>query len=157
MHHRVGNLIQEVNAGVILHQVNCQGVMGSGFAKELRSTYPVVWNRYFKKCADHFARNKDQGLGLLGQAQLVQVTDKLWVCNLFAQQFYGRDNLRYTSYDAVDEGLQSLARMLQDLPPLDIHHPLLGCGLGGAVWSVIETIITFRLGEKTTLWMLPAE
>ena len=31
------------NADAILHQVNCQGVMGSGIAKQVKENFPVVF------------------------------------------------------------------------------------------------------------------
>lgn len=31
------------NADAILHQVNCQGVMNSGVAKQVREKYPIVF------------------------------------------------------------------------------------------------------------------
>lgn len=40
--------IFESGAQVILHQVNCQGVMGSGVAKQVREKYPIVFEYY--KC-----------------------------------------------------------------------------------------------------------
>lgn len=150
MKHQVGNLVQSVKSGLILQQVNCQGVMGSGIAKELRETYPVVWESYRDLC-DRAAPST-----LLGSAQLVQVTDTLYVANLFGQLHYGRDGKRYTSYDALDKALESLGRQLvdADLPLIDIHHPLIGCGLGGGYWSVVSGIILARLGDDTTLWTL---
>lgn len=39
--HIKGDIFQS-SADVILHQVNCQGVMGSGVAKQVREKYPDV-------------------------------------------------------------------------------------------------------------------
>ena len=33
-------------ADLICHQVNCQGVMGSGIAKQVREKYPKVYKEY---------------------------------------------------------------------------------------------------------------
>lgn len=150
MKHQVGNLVQSVKSGLILQQVNCQGVMGSGIAKELRETYPVVWEDYKDLCS------KAAPQSLLGQAQLVQVTDALYIANLFGQLHYGRDGRRYTSYDALDDALLMLGDALvrSDLALTDIHHPLIGCGLGGGHWPVVEAIIKARLGDDTVLWTL---
>lgn len=38
--HIKGDIFQS-GADVILHQVNCQGVMGSGVAKQVREKYPA--------------------------------------------------------------------------------------------------------------------
>ena len=153
MKHVIGD-ITTAESGIIIHQVNCQGVMGSGVARAIRDKFPIVWEKYKERCDD----NTDAGIptaALLGYAQLVQVSDKLWVCNLFSQNHYGRDGRRYTSYDAIDAGLAHLGHQVSQLKMTgDIHHPLLGAGLGGGNWDVIRTIITYRLGEDTTLWTL---
>ena len=154
MKHVTGD-ITTVERGVIVHQVNCQGVMGSGVAAALRAKYPIIWQKYKDRCDD----NTDAGIptaALLGYAQLVQVADALWVCNLFSQNHYGRDGRRYTSYDALDTGLHHLWTQLQPIHG-EIHHPLIGAGLGGGNWSVIKAIIEHRLSDgrgETTLWTL---
>ena len=157
MKHQVGNVIQSVTSGVILHQVNCQGVMGSGIAKEIRETYPVVWEKYRQMCAMTHIEDGRHGETLLGMAQLIRVSDTLVIGNLFGQQYYGRDpNQRYTSYDALDAALDIVAEMLPDqgFTPADVHHPLIGCGLGGGDWTIVSSIIQVRLGHDTTLWTL---
>lgn len=160
MKHNIGNLVKEVTSGLILHQVNCQGVMGSGIAKELRETYPVVWEKYKHACDEAHIEDGRQGETLLGTVQLVRVTDTLIVANVFGQQFYGRDpRRRYTSYDALDKALETLAWMLPARgltgAEADIHHPLIGCGLGGGRWEVVKSLIELHLGKETTLWTLP--
>jgi O-acetyl-ADP-ribose deacetylase (regulator of RNase III) len=149
--HRIGN-IADLQVGVIIHQVNCQGVMGSGVAAALRARYPVIWERYKQRCDDNIDSGA-QTAALLGHAQLVQVTDGLWVCNLFSQNNYGRDGRRYTSYDALDTGLKHLWDQLKPLHGA-LHHPLIGSGLGGGDWNVVKAIIEHRLGHETTLWTL---
>ena len=37
-----GDLL-ESNCNFICHQVNCQGVMGSGIAKQIRNLFPFVY------------------------------------------------------------------------------------------------------------------
>ena len=38
--------ITKSNADYICHQVNCQGVMGSGVAKAIRDKWPQVYEEY---------------------------------------------------------------------------------------------------------------
>ena len=38
-----------MNLDVICHQVNCQGKMASGIAKQIRNTYPQVYDAYKAK------------------------------------------------------------------------------------------------------------
>ena len=157
MKHTIGNVVKGVTRGVIVHQVNCQGVMGSGIARELRETYPIVFEKYMDLCDD----NTDVGMSsaaLLGKCQLVPVSDRLYVSNLFGQNFYGRDGKRYTSYDALDTALEKLSYQLDKhgLSGEDCHHPYIGCGLGGGRWAVVEGLIITHLGVHTNLWELPA-
>lgn len=35
---------------LIIHQVNCKGVMGGGIALEIRKRFPQVYNRYKEEC-----------------------------------------------------------------------------------------------------------
>ena len=40
----------DTKANVILHQVNCQGVMGSGIAAEVKRRFPKAYNSYKELC-----------------------------------------------------------------------------------------------------------
>ena len=46
-----GNLF-DTKAHIICHQCNCQGVMGSGVAAEVKRRYPYVFNSYRKDYED---------------------------------------------------------------------------------------------------------
>jgi O-acetyl-ADP-ribose deacetylase (regulator of RNase III) len=144
-----GDLIASVQEGLILQQVNAQGVMGSGFAKALYEKYPWVRERY---CDQYKMNQYHRGLDYMGDIQVVRITDELYVVNMVAQQFYGRDGKRYTSYDALDTCFQKIAA--KRTAGMPIHHPLIGCGLGGAHWPVVEQLFELHLPD-TNLWILP--
>jgi O-acetyl-ADP-ribose deacetylase (regulator of RNase III) len=40
-----GNLL-DVNDGIIVHGCNCQGVWGSGVAKQMKEKYPEAFTKY---------------------------------------------------------------------------------------------------------------
>ena len=149
MNHSIGDLLQNVQRGVILQQVNAQGRMGSGFAKAVFDLYPKVREVYHDLVLPNQA---DSGRRYLGTIHAIEVRKDLFVVNLVAQQFYGRDGRRYTSYDALDECLSKIASIGRAALP--IHHPLIGADLGGGNWAVIKTIIEANLGFDTTLWTL---
>jgi len=154
MDHKIGNIVEEVTSGIIVQQVNAQGVMGSGIAKEIRTKYPIVWDEYSAFIGPAYTQ-RDRGIWLLGQMIPVQVTKDLWICNIVGQQFFGREPKRYTSYDALDTAFNRLAAFAGDAD-LPVHFPLIGCGLGGAEWTIVKAIIDSRLsGLQTTLWTLP--
>ena len=146
---RNGNLL-DADVEYICHQVNCQGRMGSGIAKSIRERWPVVYDEYRAKFDEmeeklievcgSWESQVDVSDVLLGDVQLVRVGDNKTVVNLFAQQYYGYDGKRYTSYDAF---WTCLGKMRETVPVgAKIGFPdHIGCGLGGANWEVILTMI----------------
>lgn len=126
-----GNLL-DVTTGIVVHQVNCQGVMRAGLAKALRSQYPSIYPRYRQFCQAGQLRP--------GMVQFVKQSDSLYVCNLAGQDNYGT-NRRHTDYDALRVALTKLYQvgLEQSLP---IYIPFnMGCGLAGGDWAVVSQII----------------
>lgn len=131
---------------ILVHQVNCQGVMGSGIAKAIRDKWSVVYEEYAKFC-----RNHDTKQTLLGQIHIVKFSDKQAVCNLFGQFGFSRTH-RDTDYDAVVDGFERLRDFCVAKGVKTIALPVnMGCGLGGGNWAVYKTIIleTFKDTEIT--------
>ena len=152
---RNGNLLDS-DVQYICHQVNCQGRMGSGIAKSIKTRWHRVYEDYIAKCDD--IRNKvikmcgsweshiDASEVLLGDIQLVPVEEDKTVVNMFGQQYYGYDGKRYTSYDAF---WSCLGKIREAVPVgSKIGFPdHVGCGLGGANWEVILTMIEEALND----------
>lgn len=125
-----GNLL-DATQSIIVHQVNCQGVMGSGVALAIKMKWPKVYEDY-----------KDLGIptdgrDILGEIQLIRVSKDLEVCNLFSQDQYLPRGKRHTSYDAIEVGLRSLKALRKG----DIAMPKIGCGLGGGDWKIVSAVI----------------
>lgn len=55
-----GDIFQS-DADVIVHQVNCQGVMGSGVARQVREKYPYVFQKYQELCSRYKAEHDEKG------------------------------------------------------------------------------------------------
>ena len=138
-----GNLLDST-CNYICHQVNCQGVMGSGVASQIRAKWPNVYSEYLEKCKNN------PSSALLSSIQFIKIADweeegfrpsGQWVVNMFSQENYGYDDIQYTSYDAFWECLNWLKSCTS--PKYDtIAFPKgIGCGLGGANWDVIEKMI----------------
>lgn len=140
--------IFESGADVILHQVNCQGVMGSGVAKQVREKYPKVYYNYKMLCDATSAKKKNS---LLGAAQCVPADDGKFIVNLFAQENYGYDGKCYTDYAALRRCLKAVA----DYPIFDdctIAIPyLMGCHRGGGDWNKVYEMIEEVLGDYNVL------
>lgn len=130
----VGDLL-EASEGVLVHQVNARGKMGSGIAKQIRAKYPIVYEQYMTLC------NSKTPASLVGEVQAVDVGDGKYIINLFGQLNYGYDGKRYTSYDALYNGLKHIkdVAMKEDLT-VAIPYAI-GCGLGGASWKIVYSMI----------------
>ena len=135
-----GDLL-EADLDYYCHQVNCQGKMGSGIAKSIKEKWPIVYDKYIE------AFNYAKGLTfinisdyLLGSIDIVEVEKDKNVINMFAQEYYGYDGRRYTSYDAF---WSCLGEIKTNIPKgSKIGFPKgIGCGLGGANWEVIQRMI----------------
>ena len=124
----------------ICHQVNCCGVMGSGIAYKIREKYPVVYNKYkdwyigAEKCP--LNENKQ----MFGHIQVIEVEPELSIVNLAAQRYYGNDGKRYTSYDAFWTCLNELKEKVPTGSKIGFPG-YIGCGLGGANWPIIYSMI----------------
>lgn len=129
-----GNLL-EAEENIIGQQVNAQGVMGAGLAKQIRNKYPVAYKEYMKVCGD-----SDYDSDLLGRTQLVQLNEGSFIANLFGQLGYGRGKI-HTDYNSLKRALRTLkdfavARKLSVALPFG-----LGCGLAGGSWEIVSKII----------------
>lgn len=154
MKHIKGDIL-ESRADVIVHQVNCQGVMGAGLAKQIKEKYPVVFWAYKSLCDEDKKVRARTGIfrsRLLGQIQVCykenypigRVEDPQAIVNLFAQDYYGRGH-RYTDYDALRLCLE---RVNQRFVGKTVAVPyMMGCGLAGGDWGVVSRIIEESLRD----------
>ena len=119
-----------IGNGVIAHQVNCQGVMGAGVAKQIRSKL-LTTNQY------QSYRNKCRKLGeeLLGSCYLDKVEDKpLYVAHMFGENIPTGTGLD-TDYDALEEAVMNM-KIIARQRKLPVAVPgYLGCGLAGGDWE----------------------
>lgn len=149
-----GNLFDSM-ANYICHQVNCQGKMGSGVAKQIRARYPEAYFAYLDRCSDQSIKlNTSQ---LLGQAQFVKCSSGKTIVNMFAQNHYGYDGKRYTDYTALE---RCLDQIVITVPPKEIiAMPYkIGCGIGGGSWDVVSRLISEKLSDKYIIefWRIDA-
>ena len=163
----IGNLL-DAPVEYICHQVNCQGRMGSGIAKQIKERWPVVYKEYMagfeerrkevEELCDQWETQIDVSETLLGHLQQIKVNDKQTVINMFAQQYYGYDGKRYTSYDAFWACLGGIRDSVPKGSKIGFPAKI-GCGLGGANWEVIFRMIEQVLGEdyEVYIYMLKEE
>ena len=139
---RIYGDILDIKDGIIVQQVNCQGVMGAGLALGIKTLYPEVYTRYKDIC------NKIPKDKLLGASFHIDVTDKLTIFNLFSQFNYGRDyKVVYTDYEAFTKCIRRLRRYALDTNK-DVYIPYkIGCGLANGNWDKIQLIIKEELHD----------
>lgn len=141
IHYCKGDLLKS-DVDYIVHQVNCQGKMGSGIAKQIRKMYPEVYTAYIEIIEIMY-----EPLGFASVTQLENKKHK-GVINLFSQVNYGYDGKRYTDYEAFAKGLEDIAGRYGKEIKGKIGIPYnIGCGLGGANWKIISTMIEEILHE----------
>ena len=147
-----GNVFDS-DADIICHQVNCQGVMGSGVAKEVRTRYPAVYEQYrdlCERCMNDPGRN-------LGVAQLVPVDEEgsRWIANCFGQEDFGYDGKQYTSVAALCRALSTVADVAR-IGNFKVAIPYkIGCVRGGADWETVKSIIDGVFNDvDVELWKL---
>ena len=129
-----GSLL-DATEDILCHQVNCQGVMGSGIALALRNKYPNLYD-----CYNHFCVYCNK-VHALGGAQFVEQEDGHIIANLFGQYNYGRENIIYTDYTELEVAFvrtreYALANNLSIAMPYKI-----GCGLANGNWDIVYQII----------------
>ena len=116
------------------HGTNCQGVMGAGVAKAIRSKYPEAYKEYKTLCN----ANADDKTQLLGTIHAVETNGKV-ILNLFTQLGFGHGI--QIDYDAIRSCFRILNTKAKELGITRIGFPKIGAGLGGGNWETIATII----------------
>lgn len=116
---------------VIVHGCNAQGVMGSGVAKEFKTRYPSAYAQYKKDISAGFRP---------GSVSWKFHSDDLFLASAITQEYYGKDGRQYVSYDAIEQCIRIIFRMLKNTET-EVIMPKIGAGLGGGDWAVIEDII----------------
>lgn len=130
---------------ILVHQVNIDGIMGSGVAKQIAEKYPIAKKSYVEFCDEH---NFVYG-NLRGKVCIVLDNGK-YIANIFSQ-----DRNFDTDYEAMEMALKSV-RELVDEYDLTVAMPFkIGCGIAHGEWElVLETIKKVFKGSKVVLYKL---
>lgn len=118
---------------VLVHQVNCQGVMGAGIAKEIVKVFP-----------SHYQYYKQQEM-FLSNHMIDTLSSNQHIVGLFAQDKVGTYQVQtnvaafaVALTDAVNELIEGSPHNL----PITIGFPYkIGCGLAGGSWDTISLIL----------------
>lgn len=137
--------IFKCNDDVILHQVNCQGVMDSKIAKEIKQRYPNVFDEYKKVCEE----NKLSNYSLLKSKLLGEIlvcnqgeNQGKYIANLFSQDRYANPGC-YTDYEALRKCLR---KVRDNFLGKHIAIPYkMACDRDGGDWNIVVKIIREEL------------
>lgn len=120
---------------LLCHGVNCQGVMGSGVAKTFKQKYPRAFQDYVEYTKSYLENYSNAPLG---EVCFTKGGDNLTLACMFTQEFYGRDNKVYISYEAFFKSFLLVADFYEEST---IVMPKIGAGLGGGDWEIIECLM----------------
>ncbi len=124
---------------VIVHVCNDTGGWGAGFSGALSARWPEPEQEYRAQFG------VDGAMLRLGETQLVDIGDKLWVANCVAQHGYRRPGNLRPLRDAALESCLALVAKLFAKEGAVVHMPRIGCGLAGGTWEEVEPIINRTL------------
>lgn len=151
--YREGDLLRS-DIRVIGHCVNCHGVMGSGIARQIREEYPDVYRRYARFVEDVMDEFLEREV-LLGEVQMVHVNpqdlNSRIVLNCFGQKDFGAHKVQ-VDYPAIRTCMREINwRFKEGIIPENFKNqvgfPLIGAGLAGGDWDLIELIIEEELTD----------
>ena len=130
-----GNIF-DTDCNIIVHQTNCQGVMGHGIALQVKERYPNVFEKY-KKCCDLTGKKEE----LLGTVLYIDTFDKKDRCiaNIFGQLNYG-EGLQ-TNYGKLAKGFDDITEFAKKRGYSVAIPYKIGCGLAHGNWDVVREII----------------
>lgn len=127
-----GNIF-DCTENIIVHQTNCQGVMGHGIALQVKNRYPEVFKGYYHYC------KTNPGEQILGTTLICEANDGKYIANLFGQLNFG-EGLQ-TDYDRFKVALQEVHDFAKE-KQLSVAIPYkIGCGLAHGDWNIVYDII----------------
>lgn len=143
MYKRIGNLIviaMDGEVDVLVHGCNCFHTMGAGIANDIARIFPQAL------AADRLTLKGDRNkLGDFSLARGVNVNGGHFsIVNAYTQ-YTCFGNGPHVDYDAVADVFKKIAIAFDGA---HIGYPLIGCGLAGGDWNIVEGIINEQLKDQ---------
>jgi O-acetyl-ADP-ribose deacetylase (regulator of RNase III) len=129
---------------IICHIVNNENRWGAGFVLAISKRWEFP---------EHYYRNRQTYP--LGEVDILQVEDDIYVANMIAQHRTGFDKNGNPPirYDAVKTALESV-NAVAEKRNATLHAPKFGAGLSGGDWNIIEAIIKKVVTVDVTVYDL---
>lgn len=146
--YHIGDLLTS-DCTYIMHQANCQHVMGGGIARQIKEKFPFA---YAADLATPKGDKTKLGTISLGRSYIPPLR---YIINLYGQYGYGAyDKDTSTDIIALGNALIKAAEFLKQeenklgLENIKVGIPRLGCGLGGAKWKDVEALINMIFSKN---------
>lgn len=157
-----GNLFDS-KANLLVHQVNCMSVMGSGVALQVAQLYPHVEKEY-AKYLKHCKKNKEEPLGTVQYVPIdswalimvdtiknkkIEAYDNeyQYIVNLFGQKDYGIGT-QHTDLKAVKNAMVDICEKAKSIGATVAMPYKIGSYRGGASWDDVYKIINDVFGNS---------
>lgn len=125
-----GNILN-CKEDIIVHQVNVQGIMGGGVARQLADQFKGLEEEYSEYCK-LYNNNYNQ---LKGQLFKIMLEGK-FIMNMFSQ----KENFD-TDYKMMEIALKEIKKYAKELN-LTVCMPYgIGCGIANGDWNIVYKII----------------
>ena len=136
-----GNLL-DCTEDIIIHQVNCEGVMGGGVARQLALQYPDLEEIYKRHC-DLTCNNYNKLKGTIFTVTTADVEKEYkTICNIFSQE----SNFN-TDYEALKKCLEKVKKYAKyHCKSIAIPYKI-GCGIANGDWDIVLDIILEVFGD----------
>lgn len=161
-----GNLLSDIKPySIIIHQVNCLGKMGAGFAAQIAKKFDGLWKSYHEYCGwfQEDYNGKSHRDEILGTWHIFRPKGRndLIIVNAFGQEYVSRDR-QVTDYDAWNKILKKLEKQTRienktrsKEKQWKIHAPFnMGCGLGGGDWEKMYALIKLYFEESSVEFVI---
>lgn len=138
--------ILEAEEDILIHQVNIDGIMGDGVARQLADQYSGLENYYSEFCK----RKNNDYKNLRGEVCFYLTEDNKVIANIFSQ-----DKDFNTDYEAMKMCLEK-TRENADKNNLTVAIPFkIGCGIANGEWEIVMGIINQAFkNENITIYKL---
>ena len=139
-----GNLLN-AEEDILVHQVNVDGIMGGGVAKQIATLYPKTNIDYKKFCKER--RNKFDNLK--GSVHLTKENGK-YIANMFSQ-----DEKFNTDYEAMEFALNKIKKFAEEEKKTVAMPFKIGCGIANGEWELVMNLINKAFkGYEVVLYKL---
>lgn len=126
-----GNILN-CTEDIIVHQVNCQGIMGGGVAKQLAQHYKKLEDIYFKHCVECCMNYQK----MKGTVFMFASNQGKIIANMFSQ----KPNFD-TDYCSMKNALQEIKCWAKGRKSSVCMPYGIGCGIANGDWNIVFRII----------------